>query len=96
MRPWLPNNPFPALDAAPKPYYCESKKICQGRIATMALFGPAPVRSTRALPPTTGKSISACRRDDLVIATVNVTPKRPITPVRSIPAPREGACGEQK
>jgi hypothetical protein len=59
MRPWLPNNSFPALDAAQKPYYCESKNICQGRIATMVLFGPAPVRSTRALPPTTGKSISA-------------------------------------
>ena len=42
------------------------------------------------------ESISVCRRDDLVIATVNVTPKRRITPVRNSPAPREGACGEQK
>src|ERR1700728_3353354 len=35
------------------------------------------------------ESISACRRDDLGVATVNVIPKRRVTPVRSIPAPAE-------
>ena len=40
------------------------------------------------------ESISACRRDALVIATANVTSKA--TSVRNIPAHREGAGGEQK
>jgi hypothetical protein len=39
--------------------------------------------------------ISACRRDELRVA-VNVTSKRRFTPLRSIPEPHEGACGEQK
>ena len=39
--------------------------------------------------------ISACRRDELRVA-VNVTSKRRFTSLRSIPEPREGACGEQK
>jgi hypothetical protein len=47
------------------------------------------------LPRNHRKSISAYRCDELVIADSNVTSKRWITPVRSFPAPREGACGEQ-
>jgi hypothetical protein len=41
-------------------------------------------------------SINACRRDDLGVANSNVTSKSTDPSVRSISAPYEGACGEQK
>jgi hypothetical protein len=54
-----------SLDTAQKPYYCGSKNSHQRRLATTALLGLAPARSTRASAANHGKSISACPRDDL-------------------------------
>jgi hypothetical protein len=43
------------LKTAQKPYYYGSKNPHVSVVFTTALFGPAPERFTRALPPTTGK-----------------------------------------
>jgi hypothetical protein len=51
--PWLPKKSSYPLDAAQKPYYCESKIRRRSRPATTAPLGLVPVRSARALPPTT-------------------------------------------
>jgi hypothetical protein len=88
---------FLSLDTAQKPHYCVSKlSTRQRRLATTALLGLAPASPTRATAANRRKSISARRRDDFGVANENVTSKRRTTPVRSIPAPREGGCGEQK
>jgi hypothetical protein len=47
----------------------------QRRLATTALLGLAPARSARASAANHRESISACRRDDLGVATGNVTSK---------------------
>jgi hypothetical protein len=39
-----------------KPYYYKSKNPHVSVVFTTTLFGPAPERITRALPPTTGKA----------------------------------------
>jgi hypothetical protein len=88
---------FPPFSKTPeKQYYYGSKNPHVSAVFTTAPVWPC----TGALYPCTGanhkESISACQRNDLGVATVNVTPKRQITPVRSIPAPRVGACEEQK
>jgi hypothetical protein len=64
------------LDTAKKPYYCVSKHphISAG-LATTALLGLAPARSTRASAANHRESISACWRDDLGVANENVTSK---------------------
>jgi len=67
-----------------------SAPSCHDGPAWPSTGAPLPVH----LPPTTEKSISACRHDASVIATANVTSKA--TPVRNILASREGAGGEQK
>jgi hypothetical protein len=64
---------FPALDKAQKPYYCVSKNPHVSAVFTTALLGSAPARSTRASAANHRESISACRRDDLGVANVNVT-----------------------
>ncbi len=46
---------------------------CQRRLATTALLGLAPARSTRASAANHREIISACRHDDSVIANDNVT-----------------------
>jgi hypothetical protein len=63
------------LDAAPKPYYCESKIRRRSRLATTALLGLAPVRSARALPPTTQETSAHARLDDSGEANRKVTSK---------------------
>jgi hypothetical protein len=84
------------FETAQKPYYYGSKHSHVSAVFTTALFGSAPEHFTRALLPTTGKASAHIGGITPVIPTVNVTPKRRITPVRGIAAPREGACGEQK
>ena len=68
------------------------KSAPSSRRPCLALHRSAPPVQ---LPPNHRKSMSACRCHESVIANSNVTSKPRITPVRSIPAPREGACGEQ-
>jgi hypothetical protein len=46
----------PVLETAQKPYYYGSKNPHVIAVFTTALFGSAPERFTRALPPTTGKA----------------------------------------
>jgi hypothetical protein len=87
---------LPFLKTPKNPYYYGSKNS-----HVRAALNDGPVwPCTGALNTCTAanhrESISACRRDDLGVATVNVTRKRRITPVRSIPAPRGSACGERK
>ena len=84
------------LDAAQKSYYCGNKNPHVSAVFTTALLGLAPARSTRASAANHRKSISACRRDDSVTANGNVTSKATHQSVRSIPAFRGCACGEQK
>ena len=43
------------LETAQKPYYYGSKNPHVSAVFTTVLFGPAPERFTRALPPTTGQ-----------------------------------------
>ena len=43
------------FETAQKPYYYGSKTPHVSAVFTTALFGPAPDRFNRALPPTTGK-----------------------------------------
>jgi hypothetical protein len=45
---WLPKKSSCPLDAAPEPYYCESRIRRRSRLATMALLGVALARSARA------------------------------------------------
>jgi hypothetical protein len=83
------------LDAAQKPYYCGSK---YPHVSAVLPRRPCLALHRRALPvhlpPTTGKA-SAVGMMTWVIANGNVTSKRRITPVRSIPAPR-GAPAESR
>ncbi len=61
---WLPNKSSPALDDIPKPYYCGGKKThVSAVVATPALFGLAPMHSTRASAAHHRESISACQPD---------------------------------
>lgn len=85
----VPNLFFLALDRSQKPYYCESKNPHVRAVLTTALLGLAPARSTLASAANHGKSISACRRDDLGVANGNATSKVKDHSVRSIPAPAE-------
>jgi hypothetical protein len=61
-RAWLPKNSIPALDAAPKPYYCGSKNphvsAVLSRRPCLALHRRAPLVH---LPPTTGKASALVR-----------------------------------
>ncbi len=58
------NKSSPALDEIPKPYYCGGKKThVSAVVATTALFGLAPMRSTRASAAHHRESISACQPD---------------------------------
>jgi hypothetical protein len=45
------------LETAQKPYYYGSKNSRVSAVFTTALFGSAPERFTRALPPTPGKHL---------------------------------------
>jgi hypothetical protein len=71
--PWLPKKSYPPIDAVQKPYYGESRNKRRRRLATTALPGLAPVRSTRASAATHRESISPCRHADLGVANGKVT-----------------------
>jgi hypothetical protein len=71
--PWLPKKSYPPIDTVQKPYYCESRNKRRRRLATTALPGLAPVRSTRASAATHRESISPCRHADLGVANGKVT-----------------------
>jgi hypothetical protein len=74
-----------------------SRAGTSARLAMTALLGLAPVRSARALPPTTGKASAARQLDDLGVAKSKVTIA--VTgyacPQHSC-VPRGRACGERK
>ena len=62
--PWLPKILLLALDIAQKPYYFEIRNShVRAVFTTAALFGLAPMRSTRASAAHHRESISACQPD---------------------------------
>jgi hypothetical protein len=62
--PWLPKILFLALDMTQKPYYFEIRNSYVSAVfTTTALFGLAPMRSTRASATYRRESISACQPD---------------------------------
>ena len=78
---------LPFLKTPKNPYYYGSKKSTRQRRLNDGPVWPCTGALNSCTAANHRESISACRRDDLGVATVNVTRKRRITPVRSIPAP---------
>src|ERR1700733_2164426 len=79
---------LPFLKTPKNPYYYGSRKSTRQRRLNDGPVWPCTGALTSCTAANHRESICACRRDDLGVATVNVTRKRRTTPVRSIPAPR--------
>jgi hypothetical protein len=94
-RAWLPKKSSPARSrrGAKTVLMWEQVSTRQRRLATTALLGLAPARSTRASAANHPESISACRPDDSVIANENVTVTDHACPQPCAP---RGRRGEQK
>jgi hypothetical protein len=86
---------LPFLKTPKNPYYYGSNQSTRQRRLNDGPVWPCTGALNTCTAANHRESISACRRDDLGVATVNVTRKRRITPARSIPAPL-GAPAESR